>query len=81
MAKFNWSVPEGSHISLFKVEEVSRPGGDKFYLEGSCDTADIESLPGEDEDVCSGSNMIVADGNKIVVYSETNAAWGDWGEE
>ena len=81
MPKFQFDYPEGSHISLFKIVEVSRPGGDKFYLEGACDSDDIENLPGESEDVCTGSNMIVSDQNKIVVYSEKNQSWGDWGEE
>lgn len=81
MLKFEFVPPEGSHISLFKVVKVSRPGGDKFYIEGACDSDDIEDLPGEEYNVCSGSNMIVSDQSKIVVYSEKNAAWGDWGEE
>lgn len=80
MDKFNWTAPENSHISLLKVVKVSRAGGDKFYIEGCCDSDDVENLPGGDDNVCSGSNMIVADDSKVVVYSEKNEAWGDWGD-
>jgi hypothetical protein len=80
MPKFQFDYPEGSHISLFKIVEASRPGGDKFYIEGACDSDDVSNLPGEDEDVCTGSKMIVEDQSKTIVYSEKDKTWNDWND-
>lgn len=70
-------------VRIFKTKWCVSPypssmGGNKKYVEGACNAADVATLP---TDYANGSNMIVADASKIVVFDESAEEWVEWGAE